>query len=148
MNRGTFYNPMQNRSAGAGRVPRRCWQGKTPGHHGAGPVCEYPLWRVAICAGRISDLRLERQTALTLIYKVVGRGRLKWPRCGPDRRWIFLIRPGKRLSIWRRAGDAPLLIGGGVGIPPLYGLCQPAAGSGTDSQRVILGFNTAADVFY
>jgi dihydroorotate dehydrogenase electron transfer subunit len=44
-------------------------------------------------------------------------------------------------------GSAPLLVGGGVGVPPLYGLakCLRAAGQ---TPIVILGFNTAEEVFY
>ena len=59
-----------------------------------------------------------------------------------------------------KAGTSPVLIGGGVGIPPLYGLLkalqrQRAAGglangesAGTEKIRVILGFNTAEEIFY
>jgi dihydroorotate dehydrogenase electron transfer subunit len=45
------------------------------------------------------------------------------------------------------AGDAPLLIGGGVGVPPLYMLAKRLIAEGKQV-RVILGFNTAAEVFY
>ena len=45
------------------------------------------------------------------------------------------------------AGDAPLLIGGGVGVPPLYMLAKRLLAAGC-RVRVILGFNTAAEVFY
>ena len=44
------------------------------------------------------------------------------------------------------SGDAPLLIGGGVGIPPLYGLCKVLLAEGK-SPSVILGFNTAEEIF-
>ena len=45
------------------------------------------------------------------------------------------------------AGDAPLLIGGGVGVPPMYMLCRQLIEAGK-SVQVILGFNTASEVFY
>ena len=45
------------------------------------------------------------------------------------------------------AGDKPLLIGGGVGVPPMYALARQLKASGKDIS-VILGFNSAKDVFY
>ena len=43
-------------------------------------------------------------------------------------------------------GARPLLIGGGVGVPPLYGLCKKLISEGK-KPRVILGFNSAQEVF-
>lgn len=40
-----------------------------------------------------------------------------------------------------------LLIGGGVGVPPLYNLCKCLRAAG-QQVTVILGFNTADEVFY
>ena len=45
------------------------------------------------------------------------------------------------------AGDAPLLVGGGVGVPPMYLLAKKLREEGK-SIKVILGFNTASEVFY
>ena len=45
------------------------------------------------------------------------------------------------------SGDSPVLIGGGVGVPPLYNLCKVLISQGK-SPSVILGFNTAEEVFY
>ena len=46
-----------------------------------------------------------------------------------------------------KAGDKPLLIGGGVGVPPLYMLARQLREQGK-AVSVILGFNTADEVFY
>jgi dihydroorotate dehydrogenase electron transfer subunit len=46
-----------------------------------------------------------------------------------------------------KSGDEPLLIGGGVGVPPLYGLAKQLIGEGK-RVSVILGFNSKTDVFY
>ena len=46
-----------------------------------------------------------------------------------------------------KSGDRPLLIGGGVGVPPLYGLCRRLVEQGKQP-TVILGFNTADEIFY
>ena len=44
-------------------------------------------------------------------------------------------------------GDSPVLVGGGVGVPPMYGLAKELRALGKDVQ-VILGFNTEAEIFY
>ena len=46
-----------------------------------------------------------------------------------------------------KAGDAPLLLGGGVGVPPMYGLAKGLIAQGK-KVKVILGFNTKAEIFY
>ena len=46
-----------------------------------------------------------------------------------------------------KAGEKPLLIGGGVGIPPLYNLCKELLKMGK-KPTVILGFNTKSEIFY
>ena len=46
-----------------------------------------------------------------------------------------------------KAGDAPLLVGGGVGVPPMYLLARQLREMGK-AVRVILGFNTKDEVFY
>ena len=45
------------------------------------------------------------------------------------------------------AGDAPLLIGGGVGVPPMYLLAKDLIAMGK-TVSVILGFNTKDEIFY
>lgn len=45
------------------------------------------------------------------------------------------------------SGDAPLLLGGGVGVPPMYALCKALLAQGK-KPSVILGFNTKDEIFY
>ena len=45
------------------------------------------------------------------------------------------------------SGENPVLIGGGVGVPPMYNLCRKLIDEGKKVQ-VILGFNTADEIFY
>ena len=96
---------------------------------------------------------------IKIIYKIVGKGT----------RAMAEMRSGQTLDVLTglgngydssKAGTSPVLIGGGVGIPPLYGLLkalqrQRAAGglahgeaTGTEKIRVILGFNTVEEIFY
>ena len=83
---------------------------------------------------------------LTLIYKVVGEGT----------REMSLIKEGVKLDLLTglgngfdtdKSGDKPLVIGGGVGVPPLYALSKRLSEEGK-SVRVIMGFNTADEIFY
>ena len=45
------------------------------------------------------------------------------------------------------AGDRPVLLGGGVGVPPMYNLAKKLIAEGKEV-KVILGFNTASELFY
>jgi dihydroorotate dehydrogenase electron transfer subunit len=46
-----------------------------------------------------------------------------------------------------KSGDTPVLIGGGVGVPPMYRLCKDLLAEGKQV-KVILGFNTKDEIFY
>ena len=46
-----------------------------------------------------------------------------------------------------KSGDKPLLIGGGVGVPPMYNLAKKLIAEGK-KVSVILGFNTESEIFY
>ena len=83
--------------------------------------------------------------ALTIVYKVVGKGtaQMKAMREG-SLDLLTGLGNGYDLSL---CGDAPLLIGGGVGVPPMYGLAKKLQGQGKHVS-VILGFNTKSEVFY
>lgn len=83
--------------------------------------------------------------ALTLIYKVVGQGTETLRKTTPGAELDLLIGLGNGYDT-APAGDRPLLIGGGVGVPPLYGLCKKLVGEGK-CPTVILGFNTRGEVF-
>ena len=86
------------------------------------------------------------QSDITLIYKVVGRGTEAMSR----------MQAGQTLDVLTGLGNGfnadiechkPLLVGGGVGVPPLYRLAKDLIARGR-KVSVVLGFNTAAEVFY
>ena len=83
---------------------------------------------------------------LTILYKILGRGT----------EYMTSLRRGDRLDVLTGlgngfdtadAGGAPLLIGGGVGTPPMYRLCRELLSAGKPV-TVILGFNTREEIFY
>jgi len=82
---------------------------------------------------------------LTLIYKTVGRG-TKFLSRKKSGSLDLLTGLGNGFDL-NSCGKRPLLVGGGVGTPPLYGLCKRLVGRGVEP-AVVLGFNTAEDVFY
>lgn len=84
--------------------------------------------------------------SLTLLYKVVGKGTDAMTRIRPGHRLDTLVGLGNGYDL-TKSGDAPLLIGGGVGVPPLYGLCKALLRQGKHP-TVILGFNTKDEIFY
>ena len=61
--------------------------------------------------------------SLTVIYKVVGDGTSALSRIKKGEKLDLLISLGNGYDI-SLSGDKPLLIGGGVGVPPLFGLCK------------------------
>ena len=84
--------------------------------------------------------------SLTLLYKVVGHGTDAMTRIRPGHHLDTLVGLGNGYDL-TKSGDAPLLIGGGVGVPPLYGLCKALLRQGKHP-AVILGFNTKDEIFY
>lgn len=86
------------------------------------------------------------ETSLTLIYKVVGQGTEEMTGFMPGSAVDTLVGLGNGYDL-TKAGDAPLLIGGGVGVPPLYGLARALIAQGK-TVTVILGFNTKDEIFY
>ncbi|MBQ9198297.1 MAG: dihydroorotate dehydrogenase electron transfer subunit [Clostridia bacterium] len=83
---------------------------------------------------------------LTLIYKAVGRGTERMASMRPGERLDILTGLGNGYSL-EGSGDHPLLLGGGVGVPPLYLLAKRLIAQGKQPQAV-LGFNTAGEAFY
>ena len=83
---------------------------------------------------------------LTLIYKVVGKGTEQMANmvCGETLDILTGLGNGYDIST---SGDKPLLIGGGVGVPPLYMLAKKLIAQG-NQVSVILGFNTKDEIFY
>ena len=83
---------------------------------------------------------------LTLIYKVVGKGTEQMSEMGAGESLDLLTGLGNGYDL-TKSGDRPLLIGGGVGVPPMYMLCKELISEGKQP-TVILGFNKADEVFY
>ncbi len=85
------------------------------------------------------------ENTLTLIYKVVGVGTEKMSamQAGEKLNILTGLGNGYDLSL---SGDAPVLVGGGVGVPPLYKLCKLLKAEGK-KVTVILGFNTKSEIF-
>ena len=86
------------------------------------------------------------EDTITIIYKVVGRGTEQMSR----------MAEGETLDVLTGLGNGfdadvecqkPLLVGGGVGVPPLYHLAKMLIADGR-KVSVVLGFNTAKEVFY
>ena len=86
------------------------------------------------------------EDTITIIYKVVGRGTEQMSR----------MTEGQELDVLTGLGNGfdadvecqqPLLVGGGVGVPPLYRLAKELIARGR-KVSVVLGFNTAKEVFY
>ena len=82
---------------------------------------------------------------LTIIYKVVGKGTEQLSRMTHGRLDILTgLGNGYDLAT---AGDCPVLVGGGVGVTPMYLLAKQLLAMGK-KVSVILGFNTASEIFY
>ena len=82
---------------------------------------------------------------LTLIYKVVGKGTEKMAEMKDESLDILTgLGNGYDTGV---SGDKPLLVGGGVGVPPLYMLAKKLISEGK-KVKVILGFNSMDEVFY
>ena len=82
---------------------------------------------------------------LTIIYKAVGKGTKQMSRMTAGKLDLLTgLGNGYDLTL---AGERPVLLGGGVGVPPMYLLAKRLMEQGKQVQ-VILGFNTASEVFY
>ena len=83
---------------------------------------------------------------LTIIYKIVGRGTEEMSKMEKGTVLDLLTNLGNGYDL-SLSGNAPLLIGGGVGVPPMFELAKELIKSGK-KVTVILGFNTKAEIFY
>ena len=83
--------------------------------------------------------------SLTILYKVVGKGteQMAGMKAGETLDVLTGLGNGYDLA---KAGDEPLLLGGGVGVPPLYLLAKQLTAAGR-KVHAVLGFNTAEEVF-
>ena len=82
---------------------------------------------------------------MTIVYKVVGGGTEALSKMKSGEKLDCLASLGNGYSL-DKSGDKPLLIGGGVGVPPLYALCKILIAEGK-TPTVILGFNTKDEIF-
>ena len=81
----------------------------------------------------------------TIIYKTVGSGTEYLSRLSAGEKLDVLSGLGNGFDL-SKSGNAPLVIGGGVGVPPMYYLAKCLKNEGKDVTAV-LGFNTADEVF-
>ena len=83
---------------------------------------------------------------LTIIYKTVGKGTEKMAKAVEGDSFDVLVGLGNGYDI-SVCGAHALLMGGGVGVPPLYNLAKKLIAEGK-KVTVVLGFNTASEIFY
>ena len=109
--------------------------------------------------GQFADIRLESlflrrplsvcdwdDESFTILYERVGQGTERMAALSAGERLDVLTGLGNGYDI-SLAGEHPLLVGGGTGLSPLYGLAKALLKDGV-RPVVILGFHTAAEVFY
>ena len=82
---------------------------------------------------------------LTLIYKVVGSGTKIMASLPVGTKLDVLTGLGNGYDT-ALSGDRPVLVGGGVGVPPMFNLCKKLMAEGKRPQ-VVLGFNTGVEIF-
>ena len=87
-----------------------------------------------------------QEGTLTLIYKVVGKGTAQMATLAAGTKIDTLTGLGNGFDTSVEHSHA-LLVGGGVGVPPLYRLARNLIAEGK-KVTVVLGFNTAAEIFY
>ncbi len=84
-------------------------------------------------------------STITIIYKVVGGGTSQMAEMKAGQMLNVLTGLGNGYDISK--STKPLLIGGGVGIPPMYNLAKALIADG-QIPTVVLGFNTEDEIFY
>ena len=86
------------------------------------------------------------ENTITIIYKVVGCGTEQMSRMTAGEELDVLTGLGNGFDVDVEC-ERPLLVGGGVGVPPLYRLAKELLARGK-KVSVVLGFNTAKEIFY
>ncbi len=86
------------------------------------------------------------ENTLTIIYKVVGKGTQQMSCMEPGEQLDLLTGLGNGYDL-SLSGEKPVLLGGGVGVPPMYLLAKELLKHG-EKVSVILGFNTKSEIFY
>ena len=84
--------------------------------------------------------------SVTIIYKVLGKGTDEMTRMPEGTVLDILTGLGNGFDT-AKCGDKTLLIGGGVGVPPMYGTAKRLLAEGKHPIAV-LGVNSKCDVFY
>lgn len=99
----------------------------------------------------VCDWRPDERGTLDLIYKTVGHGTEAMGELEEGAELDLLTGLGNGYDVNERdevtASQFPLLVGGGVGVPPLYALCKKLLAA-CKKPSVILGFNTGSEVFW
>lgn len=85
-------------------------------------------------------------TTITIIYKIVGEGTEIMSKMNAGEKLDVLCGLGNGFDTSKTL-DKPVLIGGGVGVPPMYNLCKRLISEGKNV-TVILGFNKKDEIFY
>lgn len=85
------------------------------------------------------------ESAVTIIYKVVGDGTEQMSNMPVGTKLDVMTGLGNGYDL-SKSGDKPLLIGGGVGVPPMYNLCKRLIAEGK-KPTMIMGFNTKDEIF-
>ena len=111
------------------------------------------------CPGQFINIKLEGKylrrpisvcdvdaSSVTIIYKVVGAGTEQMSKMPVGAELDVLTGLGNGYNT-DKAGEKPLLLGGGVGVPPLYMLAKELINKGK-KVSVVLGFNTQNEIFY
>lgn len=83
--------------------------------------------------------------SITIIYKIVGEGTEQLSKLESGEVLDVLTGLGNGYDITK--STKPLLIGGGVGVPPMYNLAKALLADG-QKPTVVLGFNTKSEIFY
>ena len=86
------------------------------------------------------------EKTLTIVYKVVGKGTEAMSKMAPGVKLDVLTGLGNGYDL-TKAGANPVLLGGGVGVPPMYGCAKRLVAMGI-KPTVILGFNVKDEIFY
>ena len=84
---------------------------------------------------------------MTIIYKAVGKGTKQMAKMAPGEKLDVLCGLGNGFDVSKAAGKKAAVIGGGVGVPPMYGTARELIKNGVEV-TAILGFGTKDMAFY
>lgn len=87
------------------------------------------------------------ENGISIIYKILGRGTAQIAQYGAGTELDILTGLGNGFTPKKAVGKKTVLVGGGVGVPPLYGLAKALIAQNT-CPDIVLGFRSAEDVFY